>query len=61
MSINTIRIQQMLAVFLHYDLDVPTVIRFLGNNYTGEYRRTSDIVKILKNTGCDNEIVHDLQ
>ena len=28
MSINTTRIQQMLAAFLHYDLDVSTVIRF---------------------------------
>ena len=60
-SINTTRIQQMLAVFLNYDLDIPTVIRFLGNNYTGEYRKTSDIVSILKDTGCDNEIISDLQ
>ena len=28
MSINTTRIQQMLAAFLCYDLDVSTVIRF---------------------------------
>ena len=61
MSINTKRIKQMLAAFLHYDLDTPTVIRFLGNNYTGEHRKTSDIVKVLKNTECDEEIIHDLQ
>ena len=43
--IDTTRIKKMLAATLQYDLDIPTVIRFLGGNYTGEYRDT----KILSN------------
>ena len=40
----------MLAATLNYDLDIPTLIRFLGGNYTGEYRTIEAIIKILKDT-----------
>ena len=60
-SINTTRVQKMLASLIHYDMDVPTVIRFLGNNYTGEYRDSKSIVKTLTDTNCDEEIINDLQ
>ena len=32
------RSRAMMAALLHYDLDVSALIRYLGNNYTGEYR-----------------------
>lgn len=40
--IDPIRVQQFLAAALHYDLDIPVVIRFLKGNYTGEYRNTQE-------------------
>ena len=55
------RVQKMLAAILHYDMDIPTVIRFLGNNYTGEYRNSDKIIAILKETECNEEIIKDLQ
>jgi len=51
----------MLAAIFHYDMDIPTVIRFLGNNYTGEYRNSDKIIATLKETKCDEEIIKDLQ
>jgi len=40
------RVKKLLAVTFHYDMDIPTVIRFLGNNYTGEYKNSENIIKI---------------
>ena len=51
----------MLAAILRYDLDVPTLIRFLGGNYTGEYRKIEDTIKILKDTKCNEKNIEDLQ
>ena len=51
----------MLAATLDYDLDVPTLIRFLGGNYTGEYRTIEDTIKILKDTKCNEKVIEDLQ
>ena len=31
-------IKKFLALSLYYNLDMGIVIRYLGNNYTGEYR-----------------------
>ena len=51
----------MLAATFYYDMDMATVIRFLGNNYTGEYRNSEDIIAIFKETKCDKDVVKDLQ
>ena len=37
-TINITRVRKMLAAVCFYNLDIPVIIRFLGNNYTGEYR-----------------------
>ena len=39
-SIDTSRVKTFQAAIIHYNLDIPTLIRFLGNNYTGEYRQS---------------------
>ena len=53
-SISNTRIRKMLAATLNYDLDIPTLIRFLGGNYTGEYRKIEDTIKILKDSLCQD-------
>ena len=59
--INNTRVKKMLAATLNYDLDVPTLIRFLGGNYTGEYREIEKTIKILKDTKCNDKVIKDLQ
>ena len=60
-SIDNNRVRNMLAATLQYNLDIPTLIRFLGGNYTGEYRKTEEIIKILRDTKCNEKIIDDLQ
>ena len=45
--IQTKRVQKMLAAILHFDLSISILIRFLGNNYTGEYRDSKSTIKVL--------------
>ena len=59
-EIKISRIQKMLAASFHYNLDIPTLIRFLGNNYTGEYRDVDSTMKILRDTNCNPRIINDL-
>ena len=60
-EIDPNRRKQLLAALFHYDLDVPTLIRFLGGNYTGEYRDVKSTIKILRDSKCDPKIVSDLE
>ena len=55
------RVKQFLAAALHYDLDLPTVIRSLRGNYTGEYRDTSFTLKALRDAHCDEVIISDVK
>ena len=59
-NIDTNRMKKFLAAMLHYDLDVSTLIRFLGGNYTGEYRNVSKTINILRKSNCDEKIITDL-
>ena len=54
-------VKQFLAAALHYDLDLPTVIRSLGENYTCEYRDTSSTLKALRATHCDEVVISDIK
>ena len=36
------------------------MIRFLGNNYTGQYRQSKKTIEILKNAKCNKQIIKDL-
>lgn len=63
----------MTACLLHYNLDTSMLMRYLGNNYTGAYRKVDEIVKQLRElritealiekyihvmlTGCPNHFV----
>ena len=49
------------SALFHYDLDIPTLIRFLGGNYTGEYRDVQSTIQILRDSKCDPKIVSDLE
>ena len=60
-SIDTSRVKKMLAATLQYDLNIPTLNRFLGGNYTGEYRDSKQTIKALENAKCNNKIIEDLQ
>ena len=60
-NIDPERVKQFLASALHFDLDMATVIRFLGGNYTGEYRDTKRTIKALKDTNCDKQIIKDIE
>ena len=60
-NIDPERVKQFLASALHFDLDMATVIRFLGGNYTGEYRDSKRTVKALKDTNCDKQIIKDIE
>jgi len=51
----------MLAAALLCNLDIPTVIKFLGNNYTGEYREINKTLKLLRDTNCDPQVIKDLE
>ena len=42
------QVKHFLALSLHYNLDMGIVIRYLGNNYTGEYREIRNTLKIVK-------------
>ena len=60
-SINTIRVQKMLVAVFWYNLDIPTVIRFLRNNYIGEYKETDITLKLLNDTKCDPQVIKDIE
>ena len=42
-------------------MDIPTLIRFLGGNYTGGYKNVEPMLKILREAKCDPEIISDLK
>ena len=60
-TINVIRVQKMLAAVCFYDLDIPTVIRFLGNDYTGEHRKINGTLQMLRDTKCNEQVIEDLE
>ena len=59
-TIDPIRVQHFLAAALHYDFDIPIIIRLLQGNYTGEYRYTARTVQDFRDTNCDKFIVSDV-
>ena len=47
-QIDIERVKKFLALSLRYNLDIGIVIRYLGENYTEEYRDIQNTLKILK-------------
>ena len=60
-TINVTRVQKMLAAVCFYNLDIPTVIRFLGNDYTGEHREINETLQVLRYTKCNEQVIKDLK
>jgi hypothetical protein len=50
-SLDRDKAYAILACLLHYNLNVASTIRFLGNNYTGAYRDVPLIIKSLRSHG----------
>ena len=48
------------GLFLHYDIDISSLIRFLGSNYTAAYRHNNvnNVVKILRNHNIDDHLTN---
>ena len=59
--IATSRVKEFLVTTLHCHLNLPTVIRSLGGNYTGEYRNISSTLKALQATHCDELVISDVK
>ena len=55
------RVKQFLTAALYYDIDLPMVVRSLGENYTGEYRDTSFTINVLRATHCDEVVISDVK
>ena len=49
------------ACLLHYNLDVATAVRFVGNIHTGEHRNWTVLESELRDAGLDNGVVADLR
>lgn len=47
-SISRDKVKMLMACLFHYDLDVSNVMRYLGNNYTGEYREIESMVERMR-------------
>ena len=46
-----------LACLYHYGMDVSLLIRYLGNNYTGEHRNVEETAAVLLQHGLDSDLV----
>jgi len=55
------RRQLFLATALHYDLHVPSIIHFLGNNYTNEHLDPHAIAKKLSNIAPPHNVAYVLR
>ena len=60
-SIDQTRVKKLLAGILHYNLDIPTFIRYLGGNYTAEYRNVEHTLKWLKASNCAQQVINDIE
>ena len=48
------------ACAIHYDLHLPSVVRYLSGEYTAEFRSASKIKELLESYNCPKEIVDDM-
>jgi len=50
----------MLALALHYDLDIPSMIRYLSGNYTKSHVDVPSIISTLRHFDVPPSIIHDV-
>lgn len=61
-SIPQDRVDWFTACAFFYNFDMPSVIRFVGGNYTASYRDVSTIIQQLKECGnCDDHLLQEIQ
>ena len=60
-KIDPNRVKKILAATLTYNLDIPTIIRFLGGNYTGEYRNIHHTINSLHELKYDPSIIEEIK
>ena len=56
-SINESRVKKILTATMQYNMDIPTLIRFLGGNYTGECRDSKATIHTMKNVKCNERFI----
>lgn len=49
------------AAALHYDLDIPTLVAFLGGTHIGSHRHLPTIMQELRSAGVAPTICHDFE
>ena len=54
------RVKTLTACLFHYNLLLPSVIRYLGPEYTGEYRDSTKIIETLTDAKCPQDIINDV-
>ena len=59
-TISFSRTKLLAACAIHYDLHIPSVIRYLSGEYMAEFRNAFEIDKLLESRGCPSEIRQDL-
>jgi len=60
-SIPTSRVELFLALAIHYDLHIPSIIRYLGGNYTKAYLDVPAILQLLRSFQCPIDILRDVE
>ena len=46
-----------LAALIYYKFDVPTLIRYLGGNYTGELGDVEYTISMFRKSKCDEKLI----
>ena len=60
-SISDERMHLLAACAIHYDLHIPSVIRYLGGEYIGQHLEVSSTINCLRKHACPEEIIQDLE
>ena len=56
-AIDPDRIVALTAALFHFNLDTSMLMRYMGNNYTGEYRNIDAVVNILKQYNIEDSLI----
>ena len=54
-------IWMFMALAFHYDLHIPSMIRYLGGNYTKQHLDVARIVQTMSTYGVPEEVIRDVQ
>ena len=60
-NISDNRMHLLAACAIHYDLHIPSVIRYLGGEYIGQHLEVSTTIDCLRRHDCPETIINDLE